>query len=95
MTTAYSSVRVLKQQAKRIATILKQAERGGPVPLLNDAFGAKIMAARSKPNVIFGVVMDDKVIKIEMPWATIRDTSERGISEYILNQMREARYAIN
>ena len=30
-------------------------------------------------------LMDDKILKIEMPWVTIRDTSERGISEYVLS----------
>jgi len=35
--------------------------------------------------------MDDKILNLELPWATIRDTSERGISEYILKQMKGAR----
>jgi hypothetical protein len=48
-----------------------------------------------KDAVTFGVVMDDKIIKIEMEWATIRATSEAGISEYILNQMRDSRDPIN
>jgi hypothetical protein len=39
--------------------------------------------------------MDDKVITIDLPWATIRATSEVGLAEYILNQMREVRNVIN
>jgi hypothetical protein len=35
--------------------------------------------------------MDDKIITIDMPWTTIRATSEAALSEYILKQMREAR----
>lgn len=37
--------------------------------------------------------MDDKVITIDMPWQKIRETSEVGISEYILIQMRESQHA--
>lgn len=36
------------------------------------------------------MVMDDKVLEVEMSWATIKATSEAGISEYIVRQMREA-----
>jgi hypothetical protein len=35
--------------------------------------------------------MDDKVLTIDMPWVTIRETSEVGIAEYILRHMRDAR----
>lgn len=56
---------------------------------------SKIAAARDRESVRFGVVMDDKVLTIDMPWATIRETSTAGISEYILRQMQEARDAVN
>ena len=42
-----------------------------------------------------GIVMNDKVVTIEMPWATIRITSEAGLSEYVVRQMRESRNAAN
>ena len=88
MTTSLSPVHVLKAQADRTAAILKAAERGERVA--GDA-GGKIAAARARDTVTFAVVMDDKIIKIEMAWTTIRDTSEAGIAEFILNQMRDAR----
>lgn len=88
MTTARSPLRVLKAQADNIAKIVKAVERGeNPI----EDRGGKIAAARNKPSVKFGVVMDDKIITIDMPWVTIRDTSEVGIAEYVLKQMREAR----
>lgn len=92
MTTARSPLRILTQQANRIAKALKQAERGEPIA--NDP-GGKIAASLARGAVKFAVVMDDKVISIEMPWTLIRETSERGISEYVLQQMKEARDAIN
>jgi hypothetical protein len=88
MTTARSPLRVLKAQADKIAMALKAAERGETIA--TDPAG-KIAAARTRESVTFAVVMDDKVLKIELPWATVRETSEVGIAEYILKQMREAR----
>lgn len=88
MTTAQSPLRVLKAQSDRMAMMLKAAERGDTIA--NDP-GGKIAAARERDSVKFAVAMDDKIISIDMPWATIRETSESGISEYILNHMREAR----
>ena len=88
MTTAQSPLRILKAQANNIAKIVKAVERGeNPM----EDRGGKIAAARNRDSVKFGVVMDDKVLTIDMTWATIRDTSEVGIAEYILKQMREAR----
>lgn len=88
MTTAHSPLRVLKAQADKIAATLKAAERGETI---DARFAEKIAAARGKDIFKVGIVMDDKVITIEMPWATISATSEVGLAEYILNQMREAR----
>lgn len=92
MTTAHSPLRALRQQADRIAAMLKAAERGETFDV---RFAEKIEAARGKDSIKFAVVMDDKVLSIDMPWATIRETSESGISEYIVKHMREARDAIN
>lgn len=88
MTTKHSPLRVLKGQADQMACLLKAAERGEPVP--ND-LGNKIATARQKDTVTFGVAMDDKFLKITMRWDIIRDTSEAGISAYIVRQMRESR----
>lgn len=87
MTTARSPLSKLKKQADRIAMALKQAERGEPIA--HDPAG-KIAAARQRDSVKFAVVMDDKIFSVDMTWETIRATSEAGISEYIVRQMREA-----
>lgn len=48
------------------------------------------MAAQNatKPAFKAGIVMDDKVLTIEMTVSTILETTEEGISEYIVKQMR-------
>jgi hypothetical protein len=89
MTTSLSPLRVLKAQADKIAALVKAAERGEKI---EGQFAEKIEAARRlKATFKVGVVMDDKLISIEMPWATISSTSEVGLAEYILKQMRGAR----
>lgn len=88
MTTAHSPLSQLKAQADKIAATLKAAERGEKIDV---HFAEKVEAARSKDSFKVGIVMDDKIITIEMPWATIRGANETGLAEYILNQMREAR----
>jgi hypothetical protein len=92
VTTSQSPLRALKAQADGIAQKLKAYERGEKLAF---HFAEKIEAARDKPSFTFGVVMDDKVIKIEMPWTTMRETSEVGLAEYILKQMRGSRDSIN
>jgi hypothetical protein len=92
MTTKHSPLSALKAQAAKIAATLKAAERGEKI---DARFAEKIAAARDKETFKIGIVMDDKVLSIEMPWSLIRDTSEVGIAEYILKQMRETRDAIN
>lgn len=42
-----------------------------------------------------GVMMDDKLMTIEFTLASIKETSEEGLSEYIVNQMRESEDTIN
>ncbi|TPJ70480.1 MULTISPECIES: hypothetical protein [unclassified Mesorhizobium] len=90
MTTSQSPLRVLKAQADKIAAVLKAAERGDHV---GAEFAGNIAAAREKPSFKTGIVMDDKVVTIDMPWATIKASSEVGLSEYILKQMRGSREA--
>jgi hypothetical protein len=92
MSTARSPLRVLKMQARKIAGVLKAAERGDMVA--NDPLG-KVRAAREGEGIKFAVAMDDKMLTIEMSWAAIRDTSEVGITEFILKHMRDAREAVN
>jgi hypothetical protein len=84
-------LRKLKAEAERIAAQIKTLERGEANDTHDPA--GKIAAARAKPALKFGVVMDDKVLTIEMPWATIRTHSEAGLAEYILKHMRGSRDA--
>jgi hypothetical protein len=85
MTTAQSPIHALRAQAERIASTLKAVERGENV--VADR-GGKLAAARAGEGVTFAVVMDDKIIKITMPWSQIRKTSRAGIVEFIVNQTR-------
>lgn len=86
MTTKHSSRSALKKQSDEIARVMKAAERGEK---LGTQFAEKIEAARNKDSVKFGIVMDDKIITITIPWATIRETGEVALSEYVFKQMRE------
>jgi hypothetical protein len=88
MTTAKSPLRVLKAQADKIAATLKAAARGDKIDV---QFAEKIEAARGKPSIIFGIAMDDKLLKIQIPWTRVQETSEVALSEWILDQMRDAR----
>ena len=88
MTTKNSPLRELKAQADKIAATLAAAERG---EVIDPHFAARLHEARLKDVVTVGIVMDDKVIKIDLPWTLIKSTGEVGMSEYILRQMRESR----
>jgi hypothetical protein len=88
MTTKNSPLSVLKAQADKIAATIKAAELGEKI---DARFAEKIDAARAKETFKVGIVMDDKVITLELAWATIRSTGEVGLSEYIIRLMREAR----
>lgn len=92
MTTKNSPIGVLKAQAAVIAGLIKAAERGEKI---DAGFAERIEAARKNDSFKIGIAMDDKVITIEMPWVTIRATSEEGLAEYIVAQMAEARHAVN
>jgi len=92
MTTKHSPISALRAQADHIASMLKAAERGDKIDV---RFAEKIAAARANESFTVGIVMDDKIIKLEMPWTVISGTDQAGLSEYILDQMRETRDAIN
>lgn len=91
MTTSQSPLRVLKAQADSIAKTIKAVERGeNPI----EDRGGKIAAARGRDTFKVGVVMDDKIIMIDLAWATIRVHSEVGLAEYILKLMRGSRETV-
>lgn len=92
MTTKHSPLSQLTAQAKRIAASLKAAERGDKIDV---RFAEKIAEARTKPALKVGVVMDDKIITIDMPWETLRSTTEAGLCSWIVDQMRERRDVAN
>lgn len=86
MTTKNSPLSALKAQAGQIASLLKAAERGDKLPA---RYAESIAAARARGSFKFAVAMDDKTIVVEIPWATIRETTEPALVEYILNLMLE------
>jgi len=88
VTTSRSPLRVLKAQADKIAKSLKAAERGEPIA--HDPTG-KIAASIARGVFKTGIVMDDKIITVEMPWSMIRETGEVALSEYVLKLMRNNR----
>lgn len=71
MTTADSPIAALKAQADKIAAALKNCQ-----DLVH-------------PNAMtkFGIVMDDKLITVEMSWMTIRTLTQIEISDFILGHM--------
>lgn len=83
MTTSRSPIRKLQAQADKIAALMKKAERGEPIDV---AFAKKIDEARGKNSVKFGIVMDDKIITIDMPWETIRNETEAGLADFIVDR---------
>lgn len=88
MTTSLSPLRVLKAQSDSIAKTIKAAERGEPV---HPDFAAKLKAALENPEFVVGIMMDDKFVKMTLPWAVIRESSEVALAAYILKYMRGAR----
>ena len=92
MSTSKSPLNKLRAEADRCAAKLKSMERGEPVD--GDPLG-KVAAALKRPSITFGVVMDDKVLKIEMPWSVIREHSEASLSAFILRHMRGSREAVH
>lgn len=93
MTTKDSPVAALTGQARKIAATLKAAERGQKIdPRFDKGFAA---ARRTRESFKVGIVMDDKIITIEMPWAAIQGTTESWLATYIVGLMREARDAPN
>lgn len=92
MTTKNSPLYLLKAQARRIAAMLKLAERGGAVP--NDPNG-KIAEARKRESIVVGIGMDDKVFNIEMKWAAIQKMKQADLAKFILDLMRETRGTVH
>ena len=86
MTSKNSPRWKLEQQAGGIASILKKAERGGPVGVL---WAGGLRLARTRPTFKADIIMDDKTIILELTWTLIKETEEKALVEYIINQMQE------
>lgn len=85
MTTARSPVAAIAAQAGKIAATLKAAERGDPI---TSRFAEKIEQARTRAAFKVAIVMDDKIITVELPWATICNASEADLAAFIVEQMQ-------
>lgn len=89
MTSKHSPSIVLQKQADAIANLIKRAERGEKV---DATMAGKVRAAReSKNSLKCAVIMDDKTIILEMPWDIIAESSEAGLSQWVLKAMMETR----
>lgn len=92
MTTKNSPLHVLEAQAKHIARTIKEWEKGNPV---DPRFKASIEAAKGRDFLSVGVVMDDKTLKLDMPWAVIREHTRDELAAWILSHMQERRETLN
>lgn len=87
MTTKNSPIAELRNIANNIAVMMKKAERREYPKTPNVE---KLIHAREhNPGMNSGIVMDDKVITIEIPWPMIAAYSEHELTEYIITLMRE------
>lgn len=86
MSTSQSPLRVLKAQADIIAKKLKAAERGEKI---DTQFAKSIEMARKRDEFKCGIIMDDKVIVITIPWSIIRESGEVALAAWILKYMRD------
>lgn len=85
MSTSQSPLRVLKAQADIVARRLKAAERGERI---DTQFAKSIEMARGRSEFKCGIVMDDKVIIVTVPWSIIRESSEVALAAWILKYMK-------
>jgi hypothetical protein len=89
MTTKHSPLPVLQKQADAMANLIMRAARGEKV---DAKIMGRVKAARDAGHPLkVGVMMDDKTIILELAWDTIANTSEAGLSQYILKLMQERR----
>lgn len=79
MTTKNSPVSELKRQAKEMVRQLRIA----------NATRVRIPPAMRAKSIKFGIVMDDKVLTIEMDWSAIDESTDVQLVEFIVKQMRE------
>jgi len=90
MTTTKSPSQALRAQAHKIAETLKHAAAGEKIA--NDPAG-RIEASKARGFIDFAIVMDDKILKIEIPWQTINELALPLLCDFIFDQMSETKHA--
>lgn len=86
MSTKNSPPHKLRAEANKIAKILTDAARG---KFVNSQMRREYEAAKAKGTFRAGIVMDDKIITIDIPTADLPNYTRKGLAEYIFNQMAE------
>lgn len=82
MTTKYSPVARLREQASAIVARLKAAER-------REIADPGVEMARNKQTLKFALAMDDKTLVIEIDWTRIHDTPDEALVEWLVAKMQE------
>lgn len=80
MTTKDSPIERLRDHAEKIALTLKRAAEGG---------------IHDKPTTKIGIVMDDKIITMDIPWETIKSTEHAALVDFIVDEMQERQRTLN
>lgn len=76
MSTSNSPIEKLRTEARRMAVVMK--DRNHP----------KVQQARKKDKFKTGIVMDDKIITLELSWIYIDGISEDDLVDYIVRLMK-------
>lgn len=86
VTTKDSPLSALRSQADNVADMLKRVARGEKIA--SDPAG-KLERSRERQEVTIGIVMDDKIIQLTLPWKKIEDLTVEFLSDFIIDLMRE------
>jgi len=87
MSTSQSPRRKLKAEASKMARILKDVAAGKSVV---EDVGGKLAASLARGTAKVAIMMDDKIIAIEMEWDAVRATGQIALAEVIFKKMRGA-----
>ena len=84
-----TSLRVLRQQAEKIAKTLKAIDRDEYDRSIDPQ--GKIAQSKVEGTFKMGIVMDHKTVTIKIPWTFISASSETAIKAFVLKHMRDVR----
>lgn len=93
MSTSQSPLRQLQAEADRIAAMLKRFERRDFTGIDDPAH--KLARAVAAGRLKVGIVMDDKVVTLEIPLPTIAEHSEASLAAYVLRLMKGTRERVH